>query len=238
MAKKPSLKDRSVTAREAALAYENTKKFSLSQPDDVMPDPHYRVPVSRQGKDRGAILRESEVVKVDDPKTPGHEIQAQRLCGGITRLYKQGAISEEMVRAGLLFQHHFERIGYNHYASVRLDTVGRGSGGIEAHYDRTLDSRLFVDAILRELNYPDTQLGKAAFWVLGHGVGLEEMTNRVELHSFKGQNDSRYWRAVVVSTLELIAAAIKKGAEGETRRNIRGVRNFSPSELKVRGSDC
>lgn len=236
MAKKPSLKDRSVTAREAALAYENTKKFSLSQPDDVMPDPHYRVPVSRQGKDRGAILRDSEVVDVPDPTDGGAQLSISRVRGGLERMLSDGSISEGMYRAGKFFQSRFDECGYVHYSSVDLDRAGSGgSSGIEDHLHRTHRARKSVDKILRGVGYPDSQMGKAAFWIIGHGMGLDKMAQSKELHDFKGATDTRYWKAIVVATLQVMETFVVAVHGGRRSGKINGERYFMPDDIVVSG---
>lgn len=225
---------RHTTAREAALAYENTKKLAQPQPDDLVYDPRHGMKVSRFGTDKGAIARDSEVVEIFDPIT-GQEIKAQRVCSVLARLLKQGAITTEMARVGEYFQNNFIKLGYEHHTSVKLDGGGAGGGdGIEGHLTRTLDNKKSVDNLLRAVGYPKSQMGKAAYWILGMGLGLEDMVERVDLHGLEGCGDRRYWKAMLISALQVMEQSARSSKGGTSRRRLRVQSSVSAGEYVVR----
>ena len=62
---------KNVVTREETLREANVAKFSAHQPDDLIYDPKYDMAVSRQGKDRGAIVREGDTDVIFDPDGNG-----------------------------------------------------------------------------------------------------------------------------------------------------------------------
>lgn len=239
MAKKPQ---RHVTPLEAATAYEKTlarenkRKFSQEQPDDVMPDPRLAVPVSRQGKDKGAIAREVDIVLIADPLQPGREIEMPKVRDGLSRMFKEGSISEPMFRVGAVFQYHYGRCGYEHYASAPIYGLsgGRGGEGIEGKMDGVRKSQKIVDKLLNCVGGRGTQMGKAVCTIVGDGVGLKNIARMEEMHGFSGGNDFRYWRGILVAALEIMAQAYAASDKAKRSGKMRGQLHFQPDEVEIK----
>jgi hypothetical protein len=208
-----------------------------SVPDDLTHDPRYAVPVSRQGIDHGAVLRDTELVEVEDPHRESGVIVAQRVRSGLSRMLKRGDISPGMAEVGARFQKHFDVCGYCHVTTVNLSGAGGGgSGGVEEALTRSVTSRKIVHHLLLATGWPDALPGKAAWWVIGHGMGLDEIAQRRDLHSFRGETDSRYWKGAVVTALQLMEREWRGWQVDAKSRGpkMRGQRHFSPDELTVR----
>ena len=225
---------KNVVTREETLREANVAKFSAHQPDDLIYDPKYDMAVSRQGKDRGAIVREGDTDVIFDPDGNG-KVEVARVYSVLLRMLRDGMITEDMARAGAYFMAHFSIAGYQHYVSIDLASPGKGStGGIEEHMTRTLHSRDIVRDFIEYVGYPYTAMSKALFWMLGHGVGLEKMAKNKDLHGMNGASDARYWRAVLVSALEMISLKFKEGDRSCKGDRIKGRRNFSQDDLIIR----
>lgn len=217
---KPDLKNRGVTSREAARIYRdqqlgkaNARKFAQEQPDDYGHDPRYAVPVSRQGKDKGAIHRETDILLADDPHAPERSVPVRVVRSGLRRLLGEGAISPQMFFVGEEFQSHFSAAGYDQISTVKLDGLPGGGGDVEARMTATMRSRNFVNRMLNACGYPDTSCGRAAWWIIGMGMGFAEFARDGALHGHGGGDDSRYWKAMVVTALELMVIEAQKNAK-------------------------
>lgn len=179
--------------------------------------------------------RETEITMVADPYDPGLQIEAERVRDGLSRLQSDGAISDEMYLAGRYFQQRFDEAGYLHYSKIDLMTEGSGRVfTVEDHLHRTSRARKAVDKLLRDVGYPDTQMGKAAWWIIGHGMGLERMADTKEFHGFKGASDGRYWKAMVVAALQIMERSIYAARSKKRYGKIKGERKFDASEVVVR----
>lgn len=207
-------------------------------PADQAHDPRYAVPVSRQGLDHGAVQRDTEMVEVEDPHRENGVIVAQRVRSGLGRMLRRGDISTGMAEIGARFQRHFDVCGYCHVTTVNLGGVSGGGGGVEDALTRSMASRDIVNRLLFATGWPETLPGKAAWWVIGHGMGLEEIAQRRDLHSFAGETDSRYWKGAVVTALQMMEREWRGWQQAEARtgaRKIRFQRHFKPEDLTVRG---
>lgn len=214
-----------VSAREASLAYENAKKFSQQQPDDLIHDPRYAVKVSRGGLDKGAIARDVFTDTAPDPSNPLKSVQVTRLRSGLGRLLADGVITQDMFEVGQMFNRHFEIVGYGHYSSMMLDDVG-GGGGIESRFEHTIRSRIIVHEMLDVVHYPYTQMSKAVWWIVGHGLGLEEMSKRNDLHDCSAARDRRYWIAMVIAALELMTKSYQQKNKKNKKNESRSFQSF------------
>ena len=187
----------------------------MSAPDDQVRDPRYAVPVSRFGKDRGAKVQDTYMSDIRSPDNENARIQVFRVRSGLGRMLKEGSISKKMFKVGAHFQRHFEIAGYCAYTTVLLDQAFGNGGGIEHHLDKTMQSRLIVNNSLKLLQWPYTQTSKAAWWIIGHGMGLEEITARKDLHDLKGASDRRYWKAMVVAALQVMEVNYAQSQKGK-----------------------
>lgn len=234
--KKPPLTERGVTPKEAAAAYDRAAKFNQPQPDDLVHDPRYGMKVSRFGQDRGAIVRDCDEGEIVDPANHEERIAVRRVRSGLVRLYREGAISEEMLRAGKFFQDRFEAAGYVHYSTIDFNRVGGGNGGrVEERLCAATQDRKIVDKLLKAVGFPYSQMGKASWWIIGHGMGLEEIAVRYDLHDFTGAKDRRYWKAMVVAALEVMSKIILQSRAGRKSGKIEVLRRFTDDEMTVMG---
>lgn len=200
----------SVAERELILFRQNARRHNPETVDDLGFDPRYAVSVSRQGKDAGAIVRPTDLVLADDPHNPQRAVTVRAVRSGLRRMLGEGAISMRMFAVGEEFQDHFARAGYDRISTVRLDGL-RGCGAdVEGQMTATMRSRNFVNTMLKCCGYPDTSAGKAAWWIIGMGMGTAEMSRLKDEHIYGGADDSRYWKAMVVAALEMMVIEAQK----------------------------
>jgi len=215
------------------------KKTFLSPPDDQVFDPRYGMPVSRHGQDTGALERDCEMVAVSDPHGENALVTVRRVRGGLVRLRQHNTIDDDMFVAGRHFQHHFAIAGYCNYTTVNLQ--GYGGGGVGAAWgamqqiEATAQSRGIVGDYLRVLGYPNMQVSKAAWWIIGHETGLDEMARKKELHGLNGCGVKQYWSAMTVAALQLMSLHYDCKYSGKAvKAKLRGQRNYDDSSYVVR----
>lgn len=232
---------REIREKQEAAKRESQARFNVPDADDLVQDPRYAVKVSRQGKGRNvARLGDDETFKtIVDPADPAKQVEVQYYRGGLARLHQGGVIDDNMLEAGQFFQAHFEVAGYCNYTTVDLSGSSRGgspaSWAAMLHIESTTNSRAIVGDFLRILGYPNTQMSKAAWWVIGYGMNLEEMANNVEMHELSGCKDLRYWRAMVVAALQMMSIHFRDVySQGKKRGKMRGQSNVGAQEYTVR----
>ncbi len=210
------------------------RKHEVEAVDDYVHDPRYAVPVSRFGRDKGALSRGGDMVEIADPADPGERIEVRKFRGGLAGLHASGTIDDDMLAVGADFQAHFEVSGYCHVTTVNLAGEGiGGGGGLEGHMTRTQHSRNKVRKYLDVLGWPNTQHAKAAWWIIGHGVHLEELARLKDLHDLKGGADKAYWRAMTVAALQVMAI-FYAGDDGKRKpARMRSSRPAGEDEFKV-----
>ncbi len=230
-----------IKARQQEEKKNRSQRFNVQEPDDVIFDPRYKVPVSRQGKARNVPRHgDDETFKtIDDPGDEGRKVEVQYYRGGLARLAQQGTISDEMLEAGSHFQHHFEIAGYCNFTTIDLSGGGKGSNpaawAAMQHIENTANSRAIIGDFLRVLGYPRTQVSKAAWWIVGHGVNLEDMAQKKELHELSGCGDRRYWTAMTVAALQIMSMHFQHLYSAKARRReMRSQSSVRPDEYVVK----
>ncbi len=186
--------------------------------DDLVEDPRYAVPVSRHGADVPARKRDTERVIITDKG--GDKIEAQRVRSGITRLFKDGLISDRHVAASLHFQWHFTVLGYDEIATVDLQSVARGQGGIEHHLDRKAQSRKIVEGYYQALGGEMSVQGQIAYWIIGLGSSVDEYIRQETVDGAYKNKTRHFWMGVLVSVLETMTTH-HEGMNAPRRHTIR-----------------
>ncbi|MGB4107753.1 MAG: hypothetical protein WBK55_08165 [Alphaproteobacteria bacterium] len=223
-----------LAARPAKVISKGSKGDFIDAPDDLVKDPRYGVPVSRFGQ-YGPRRHSDDVIRTTVLDHDGEPLPVMRFRGGLARMRSEGTINDDMLIAGAEFQRHFEICGYGHYTTVNLEGTGRGSGGLDEHMERTAESRHFVNDCLKVVGWPDTHMGKAAWWIVGVGLGLEEIASRSDLHELQSAGDKKYWRGMIVAALEVLSLHLTQKNKGRGKTGqIRGERRFDDGDMTVR----
>lgn len=187
-----------------ALEVQRQKAEMQSGADDLVPDPRYAVPVSRQGMDQPARYRETDLVTI--PVGVKEEIEARRVRTGLARMHRDGTIKDRHLQAAEHFLQHFTVIGYDMIGTVDLNGASGGGAGIEARLDRTADSRKIVQGYFHALGGEYTAGGQVIGWIVGLGTSMNDF---IEKGPATLQHDNRprhFWMGVLVNALDVMAA--------------------------------
>lgn len=187
----------------------------FSQPDDLVKDPRYAVPVSRFGQDRGAIDRP---VKQAEIGTGRDKVVANVVKDGLDRMKDEGGLSQMGYDALRMFQKEFDRCGYAHYVTVNMSGGGRGDVSVEDIFARAQASRDYVHHVFKLLGGQDTLMAKMAFWYLGIGQSFRDIAE-------KNGKTNHFWSGVFHSMVNLMEEDYRLMCKGK-RRSLRpsGVR--------------
>jgi len=212
------------------------QRFDIPEANDYVIDPRYAVPVSRWGQEGPAVRREGDrtTVIADD----GEEVDVLRVRGGLARLYAQGTINDEMLAAGVDFQAHFAICGYDRLKTT--DYSGAPGGGLstEDRMTRTVRSRKIVESYLTSLGGVHTAQGLAAWWIVGHGAGLMDMSKDDEKNqNIPGSKDRAFWRGTLVVTLGMMAIH-HRGRQKREKQAIRVQKRFDDDVFSCAGESA
>jgi hypothetical protein len=217
------------------LAQRGKERFAVSDPSDIVDDNRYKVPVSRQGDDRGPIKRDTFTDQVENPDKDDATQSVQRVRTILDRLILDGSISANMKLAGDDFARHFSIAGYDRIKTVDLMGGGAGGGDHAARaalfIERTLDSRIIVDKYLKLLCWPNSNMGKAVVWMLGYGKNIKDLASSKDLHELSGGGDLRYWKGTLVSALQVMAFWYQQNRVKSSE--MRGTRHFHDSDMMI-----
>jgi hypothetical protein len=179
-----------------------TSRFSLPQPDDVMPDPGFSVPVSRQGVDRGTIRRDSETVRLPAPDCEVREML--RVRSGLARMLREGTITTGMFEAGCDFKMAFDRCGFGRVKTADYSGAGRGGQGSEDRMASLQGARDCVHRYMTLLGGTASVAGKALWWIVGHELAIKDLAVYRPAHGLSGAGKKDYWRCALVCALQII----------------------------------
>lgn len=177
--------------------------------DDVTRDPRYGVPVSRQGRDLGAVKR---ATYRDDEKLGDTWVEVNRLKDGLYLLREQGSITQDAYDSGRLFQVEFIRGHYEPFCTTNLSGGARGGGvGIEGLYLRSLKARDYVHHVLKMMGGDGSIMAVAVCHYIGMSQSLKE------IKALKGY-DVSFWRGAVHGALQIMEADYREMMRGRRRR--------------------
>lgn len=191
-------------------------KFSVPQPDDVMPDPGFAVPVSRQGVDRGPIRRDSETVRL--PAPDGEVRDMLRVRSGLARMLREGTITTGMFEAGCDFKMAFDRCGFGRVKTADYSGAGRGGRGPEDRMASLQGARDCVHRYMTLLGGTSSVAGKALWWIVGHELAIKDLAAASEIHGLRGSGREKpFWRCALVCALQIIEADYVRRASPKRR---------------------
>lgn len=179
-------------------------RFDVPQPDDVLYDPAFPVPVSRQGKDRGAVRRDCETVRMAAPD--GGMRDMLRVRSGLARMLREGTITSGMFEAGCDFKLAFDRCGFGRVKTADYSGAGRGGQGPEDRMASMQGARDAVHRYMTLLGGTASVAGKALWWIVGHEMPISELPAYRPAHGLAGAGKKDYWRGVLVVALQIIEA--------------------------------
>ena len=188
--------------RRALAAAERLRPAPWTEPDIIVRD-RGGAQVSAFGQDQGPLPRDVERDAVID--ADGNRAWAARVRSGIMRMHQDHIITAMQLEAGLDFQRAFDAAGYRSCRTTNLSGANGGSCGPEDVMAGSADARQRVRDYLVLVRYPQSAMGKAVFWMLGHGLSMDEMARSPARHGIEaGAADKAFWRGSLVAALELM----------------------------------
>lgn len=176
----------------------------LPDPDDLVFDARVKMGLSRFGRDRGAVRREL----VQDYAAPdGRVAVVNRVKDGLDRMHRSGVISTDELEAARLFQRAFAACGYDRVKTTNLSGASGGGATLEDHMVRTASARAYVHGVRDMVGGPDSPMWTAVFWIVGHGVSMDELAQNETAQGESG--DRKVWSGFVRSALYLMGRDLR-----------------------------
>lgn len=104
--------------------------------------------------------------------------KAFRRVDSLTKMNRNGTITDDQLRAGLRFRADFDAGRLGSIKLVDLSRIPGESRSVSGGADRAVDARDAVAHAIRCLGGQGAPLAEVAWWVVGMGLGVEDYARR------------------------------------------------------------
>lgn len=170
------------------------------QPDDHVYDPRYGMKVSRWGKDIGAKKVEMHKEIAD---MGSHYEVANVATDSLSRMAKNGSLTQYQYEAGRMFQRMFDLVGTAKVKTTNYTGVGGGGQDMADHMARVQHAINHCQRIKRILGGSEGGKDSGPLWIaveqiLGFRCSLQDVTD-------KHDRNADFWNGVLQASLHLMA---------------------------------